>query len=124
MRERKGIFKGYSESTCWIPLTQSVMEANNMAMLMTGGDDYNYCRIFSFCHDMLLVPYVDNAKMPLYVFNRFFYVFIYVLEFVYGNPYSNEHEINKKYVTAEEYFSNIKKHWNDDIEKKLRNKYK
>jgi len=119
MKERKGLFKGYSETACWLPLTQQVMDASNMAINMSGNDDYTYCAILGLCHDMLLIPYVDAAKMPLDIYNRFFHVFVYVLEFVYGDPYSNKHEVHKKYVTAEDYFNNIKKHWNTNITKEL-----
>ena len=116
MKERKGIFKGFSEEVCWLPLTATVMQASNTAMIMSCNNDYQYCRILGICHDMLVSLYVDAGKMPINIFNRFFLVFVYVFETVYGNING---KVTQGYVSPIDFFNNIKKHWNTDITKEL-----
>lgn len=116
MKERKGTFKGFSIENCWLPLTDIVIKASNMAIHL---DDESYCKFIALQHDLLLRLYVDAGKMPVDIYNRFFYVFIYVLEFVYGDPYSSGNTIHRHDISVYDVFVNIKKHWNDNISEKL-----
>lgn len=93
-----------------------------MAMKMSGGEDIMYCKYMALAHDMLLPMYVDTKMMSLEIYNRMFHVFIYVFETIYGDPYGKE-EMKSKYISAYDFFNNIKKHWNDNIEKEIQ-KYK
>ena len=118
MKERKGMFKGLSIEKCWMPFTATLIDSSNMAMKMTGGDDVEYCKFMALTHDLLLSLYVDTKVMSLETYNRMFHVFIYVFEFIYGDPDYKGHP-NKEFTTVEEFFNDIKKNWNTDISKKL-----
>ena len=122
MKEIKGMFKGLDIEKCWIPFTAQLIESSNLAMRMSGGEDIMYCKFMALTHDMLLTLYVDSKVMSLETYNRMFHVFVYVFETVYGDPYGNE-SIKEKYISAYDFFNNIKKHWNDNIEKEIQ-KYK
>ena len=113
-------FKGLCEDTFWLPLTQILIDASNTAMQMYDGDDLMYTKWMALQHDLLVPLYVDTKSIDINTFNRLFQIFIYVLEFVYGDPYSQENKKFEHYITTQEYFDNIKKHWNDDIEAKVR----
>lgn len=116
MKEQK--FKGLSIEKCWIPLTATFIETNNMLQKLTNNDN-DYC---------LGMKYILELIKPLYknliddeTLERFTWVFIYVLEFKYGNPYkknTGSEKINK-YISVYDYFDMIKKNWNTDISAEL-----
>jgi hypothetical protein len=110
------LFKGFSEFHCWIPLTIDLMEAHNMGMQMSKGDDLKYCKVIALFHDLYVPLYVDAGGVDISTYNRFFHVFVYVVEIIYGQ------KINKvgEYIRPIDLFNDIKKHWNDDIDKEIR----
>lgn len=118
MTDRK--FRGKSENEVWLPLIESIMEGSNTAITIADGDDEKYCGIMCFIHDMLVPLYVDTEVMDIRDFNRLFYVFIYVLETVYGDPYSKEKVRWEKMISVRDYFNQIKKHWNDNISEEIK----
>ena len=121
--ERKGLFKGLSIEKCWLPLIQSVVEGSNMAMMMSHNDDVEYVKIMCGVHDILETMYVDTEVMDIDAFNRLFVIWIYLLEFKYGKPYhTGKPELIKRHYSPMEVFNDIKKNWNTDIDKKLKNK--
>lgn len=119
MKEKTKLFKGLSENAYWLPFIATLMDAHNRLMVITNNDDKKYCNGMMVIHDLLLPLYGDNKIIDTYTYNKVFQVFIYVIEFVYGNPYSNENKITSKYAKPIDIFNNIKKHWNDDINKEL-----
>ena len=123
MNERKGMFKGLSIESCWLPFTATLIDSSNMAMKMTGGDDTEYCKFMALTHDLLLSLYVDSKVMDLYTYNRMFEVFIYVFEFIYGDPYCKGY-VNKEFKGLEEFFNDIKKNWNVNIKNELQKVHK
>lgn len=116
-------FKNVSEEKVWIPLLETILEGSNLAMALAEGDDMKYCRTLAMVHDILIPLYVDTEVIDIKSFNRLFYVFVYVLETVYGDPLSNEKKSFSKLIDITDYWSSIKKHWNDDITKEIK-KYK
>lgn len=118
MRERKGMFKGLSIENCWLPFTASLIDASNMSMKLSGGGDEAYCMNMALVHDFMLTLYVDSGVMDIQTYNRMFHVFIYVFEFIYGDPECKGYP-NKNFKGVEEFFNDIKKNWNTDIRKKL-----
>ena len=103
-----------------MPFTTTILDAHNTAMLLSKGEDKDYCKFIAFVHDLMVPLYVDRVKIPLETYNKFFRIFIYVIEFVYGDPYSTTHEWFNIHINVEDLFYNIKKHWNDDINKALK----
>lgn len=116
--ERKGMFKGLDIEKCWLPFTANLIDASNTAMLMTGGEDVAYCKFMALTHDLMLPLYVDSKVMDLNTYNRMFHVFIYVFEFIYGDPECKGYK-NKEFTTVKEFFNDIRKNWNTDIRKEL-----
>lgn len=108
-------FKGLSVEKVWLPLTQSCIEANNLLHYLTN-NDRDYCVGLKFIEEILKPMYnvIDDAT-----FDRFTSVFVYVLEFVYGDPYCKSTKSFKRYVTSYDYFSEIMKNWNTDIDAEL-----
>jgi hypothetical protein len=118
MKERKGMFKGLSIESFWLPFTAILIDSSNTAMKMTGGEDAAYCKFMALTHDLLLPLYVDSKVIDLSTYNRMFRVFIFVFEFIYGDPYYQGH-VNKEFKGVEEFFNDIKRNWNTDIKKIL-----
>ena len=112
------MFKGLDIEKCWLPFTANLIEASNTAMLMTGGEDVAYCKFMALTHDLMLPLYVDSKVMDLNTYNRMFHVFIYVFEFIYGDPKCKGYK-NKEFTTVKEFFNDIRKNWNTDIRKEL-----
>lgn len=108
-------FRGKSEKKVWFPLIENIITGSNLAIDLSDNNDEKYCYILAMIHDMLVPMYVDNGLIELKDFNRLFYVYVYVLETVYGDPYSKESKTFKRLVSTEECFNQIKKHWNDNI---------
>lgn len=113
-------FKNYPEKT-WIELLQTLIDGSNMIMVMTNGDDIKYCKGMAAIHDLLVPLYVEHGGMDINVFNRLFQVFVYVLEFKYGDPYYEGKDI-QHFVSTVDLFQQIKKNWNVDIDKELNKK--
>lgn len=118
MRERKGMFKGLSIENCWLPFTATLIDASNMAMNFSGGEDVAYCKCMALTHDLMLPLYVDSGVMDIQTYNRMFHVFIYVFEFVYGDPDYKGYK-NKEFTTVNEFFNDIRKNWKTNITKEL-----
>ena len=116
---KKELFKGFSVENFWLPFTATILNAHNTAMLLSKGEDKEYCKFIAFVHDLMMPLYVDRVKISLETYDKFFKIFVYVIEFVYGDPYSTAHELHNKHINVEDLFRNIKKHWNDDINKAL-----
>lgn len=110
-------FLGCPESS-WVDLVSTLIKGNNMAMTISKGDDIMYCEIMSLVHDTMLPLYVDSGQMELSLFNKLFCVFVYVVEFKYGDPYY-EGKKTHHHVTPQDMFNEIKKCWNVDIEAEL-----
>ena len=113
------MYKGLSVEHCWLPLINSIVEGSNMAMIMSHNDDIEYVKIMCGVHDVLVPMYVDTGVMSIEVFNRLFYVWVYLLEFKYGEPNSKEEKIIKRQYSPRKVFEDIKKNWNVDINKEL-----
>ena len=109
MKERIKRFKGWPEETVWFPLTATLIDGHNLAMTLSKGEDELYCKAIAFEHDMLLPLYVDAGKLQLDLFNRFFVVFVYVIEQKMNLAQG------ENYISTYKVFDKIKKHWNDDI---------
>lgn len=118
MNKKKDIFKGISIEHGWLPLIGALLESSNYAMLISRGDDRVYSMCMALSHDLLVDMYVD-AGMDIKLFNRLFLVFVYVFETVYSDPTLKKSEMSKGEVSLKELFETIKKHWNDNIEKKI-----
>lgn len=115
-----GKFRNISEEKVWYPLLGSIIEGNNFAMNLSLGDDKQYCSVIAMVHDMLVPVYVDTEAIDLHSFNRLFYVFVYVLETVYGDPYCKEKKSFSKMIDIRDCWSMIKKHWNDNINEEIK----
>ena len=102
-------FRGVPEEKVWIPLTATMIDGHNLAMIISKGEDEMYCKVMAFNHDMLVSLYVDTNGIDIESFNRYFLVFIYVIEQKMGLA-PGEH-----YVSAYKVFDKIKIHWNDSI---------
>ena len=118
LKEKKRMFKGLSIENFWLPFTANLIEASNMAMLMSNGEDIMYVKCMALCHDLMLPLYVDSKAIDINTFNRMFHVFIYVFEFIYGVKNCKENYV-KGTIKVEDFFDNIKKNWNKDIAKKV-----
>lgn len=113
-------FRGKSENEVWLPLIQTMLDGSNLAMTLSEGNDIKYVYFYALLHDMLVPIYVDSEIIDLKDFNRLFHVFVYILETVYGDPYSKECKSSKKVVDIRDYFNQIKKHWNDNISEEIK----
>lgn len=118
MKEKTKLFKGLSESAYWLPFVVTLLEAHNMLMLSTNGNDEKYCHGMMAIRELLLPLHGKCVDRDIY--NRAFLIFIYVQEFVYGNPYKdNDGTMVNKEISVYEFFENMKKHWDDDVTKEL-----
>lgn len=118
MKEKKGCFKGLDIEKCWLPFTANLIDASNMAMQISNGDDVKYCQIMMGAHELMQPLYVGKNVMDIYTYDRMFQVFIYVFEFIYGDPNCTGIK-GKPFVGVEEFFKDIRKNWYVDIGKKL-----
>lgn len=120
MNQKNKMFLGKSEEKCWLPLIATMIDGHNLAWQLSNGEDVMYCKALALQHDLLVPLYVDSGVFDINTFNKLFIVFSYVIEFVYGNPnLPSGSKTYSHYITTEEFFNNIKKHWNDNIQAEI-----
>lgn len=117
MKEQK--FLGLVEDKCWIPLTAQFIDASNIMINIANNDDKKYC--IGMYNVMLLIEPMYSSVINFETLLHFLKIFIYCLEFEFGDPYAKNEKIISSYVTPEQYFKKIKKNWNVDIDKKIKN---
>ena len=75
--------------------------------VLSKGEDEMYSKAIALEHDILVPLYVDGGGIDIDIFNRFFVVFVYVIE----------QKMNlvpgEQYISAYKVFEKIKKHWHD-----------
>lgn len=108
-------FQNLSVNNFWLPLTQQLVDNHNLAWHLSNGDDEKYVKAMLFTNSLLEPLYGKYIDL-----NKVTRVFIYVLEFKIGDPYSNEKVNSKKLITTGEMFNLIKNNWDVDIDKELK----
>lgn len=107
MKEKIKRFQGLVEDKVWIPLTATMIDGHNLAIVLSKGEDESYCKAMALEHDILVPLYVDSGGIDIDIFNRFFVVFVYVIEQKMNlSP-------GEQYISAYKVFEKIKKHWHD-----------
>lgn len=107
MKTKKNMFLGLSVERCWVPLTATYIDANNMLQATTKSNE-QYCHGLVAIESMLKELY--KGCMDADVLDRFTIVFTYVMENkLFGNA---EGGMNVMYVSADDVFELIKKNWN------------
>jgi len=108
-------FQNLSVNNFWLPLTQQLIDNHNTAMKLSNNDDEKYCKCMMMMSSLLLPGY--GRYIDLFRLNQ---VFIYIIEFILGNPYEDSGKIIKTSITTFEMFNLIKKYWNVNINSELK----
>lgn len=108
-------FQNLSIEAFWLPLTQQMVDNHNLAWQLSNGEDEKYVKAMLLTNSLLEPLYGKYVDL-----NRLTKVFIYVLEFKIGDPYSNEKTSSKTLITTGEMFNLIRNNWNVDIDKELK----
>lgn len=118
MKSKK--FLGLAEDKFWLLLTAQFLDANNIILKITNNDDERYC--LGMYNVVLLLEPLYNSVISRETMLHFMKIFIYCLEFEFGDHYAEKNEKTiKNYVTPTEYFEKIKKNWNVDITAAIEN---
>jgi len=115
--KRKNMFKNLSIDDFWLPLTQQIADNHNYAIKISNNDDEKYCKIMMVMSSLLMNTY--GKYVDLYRFNQ---VFIYIMEFIFGDPYKESKPgdpLKNTIISTREMFELIKKYWNVNINKEL-----
>ena len=121
MNKKSKMFRGLSIDLCWIPLTATLIEANNMLQVITKSD-IQYAVGMMKVKEILEPMYAKVMNKE--TLTRFMELFVYVLEWKRDKLFGAKVEGKmQSYVSAYDYFDLIKKYWNKDITKEI-NKFK
>ena len=107
-------FQNLSVNNFWLPLTQQLIDNHNTAMKLSNNNDEKYCKCMMMS-SLLLSGY--GKYIDLFRLNQ---VFIYIIEFILGNPYEDPSKTIKTSITTSEMFNLIKKYWNVNIDSELK----
>lgn len=100
-------FQGKDIKTYWLPLVQHMIDCHHLAYAKFPNNDEMYVKYWA----TLMSKYYQWIML-----SRLTGVFMYVLEFVYGDPYKEKgNEPQMIAVSTEEYFEQMVRHWNTDI---------
>lgn len=115
-------FRQKSIEKIWLPLTKTLIDANNVAMITSKNNDEEFVNHYYFLTSLLKPLY--TKVMTEYELYRTAQLLIYIIEFNYGDPYAKsmnglENVINKE-ININKMFDMIKKYWDVDINKELK----
>lgn len=107
---KRKVFRELSIDKVWLPLIVTLLDGHNTAMAISKNDNEQYCKTLALMHDVLVSVYVDTKIMNIDDFNRTFLLFVYTMEYIYGNP-KNEKKETVKSVNIYDVFEHIRKNW-------------